>query len=121
MTLPKRTRPHNPLFARATIDVASRSSKRCRPDFPFSDFAKQIQLELMFAYYKSGAQAQAIDAADTFMRENPTHESIDYALYIKALAYYETIPACWNAVSQGHEQSPPQGSRPRLFDPATAG
>ena len=60
--------------------------------FPFSDLAKQIQLELMFAYHKNGSQEQAIDAADTFMRENPTHESIDYALYIKALAYYETDP-----------------------------
>lgn len=60
--------------------------------FPFSDFAKQIQLELMFGYYKNGSQLQAIDAADTFMRENPTHESIDYALYIKALAYYEGDP-----------------------------
>ena len=60
--------------------------------FPFSDLAKQIQLELMFAYHKNGSQEQAIDAADTFMRENPTHENIDYALYIKALAYYEKDP-----------------------------
>lgn len=57
--------------------------------FPFSEFAKQIQLELMYAYYKNGSSEQAIDAADTFMRENPTHESIDYALYVKGLAYYE--------------------------------
>jgi outer membrane protein assembly factor BamD len=57
--------------------------------FPFSDFAKQVQLELMYAYYKNGSREQAIDAADTFMRENPTHERIDYALYIKGLAYYE--------------------------------
>lgn len=57
--------------------------------FPFSDFAKQIQLELVYAYYKNNAPEQAVDAADTFMRENPTHESIDYALYIKGLAYYE--------------------------------
>lgn len=60
--------------------------------FPFSDLAKQIQLELMFAYHKNGSQEQAVDVADTFMRENPTHESIDYALYIKALAYYEKDP-----------------------------
>ena len=57
--------------------------------FPFSDFAKQIQLELMWAYYKNGAREQAIDVADTFMRENPTDDRIDYALYIKGLAYYE--------------------------------
>ena len=60
--------------------------------FPFSDFAKQIQLELMYAYHKNGSQEQAIDAADTFMRENPTHDRLDYALYIKALAYYEQEP-----------------------------
>lgn len=60
--------------------------------FPFSDLAKEIQLELMYAYHKNGSQEQAIDAADTFMRENPTHEKIDYALYIKSLAYYEKDP-----------------------------
>ncbi len=57
--------------------------------FPFSDFAKQIQLELLWAYYKNGAREQAVDVADTFMRENPTDDRIDYALYIKGLAYYE--------------------------------
>ena len=60
--------------------------------FPFSDLSKQIQLELMYAYYKSGRQEQAIDIADTFMRENPTHPRVDYALYVKALAYFESDP-----------------------------
>lgn len=60
--------------------------------FPFSDLSKQIQLELMYAYYKSNQQDQAIDAADQFMRENPTHARYDYALYIKALAYFERDP-----------------------------
>ncbi len=60
--------------------------------FPFSDLAKQIQLELMYAYYKNGSQEQAVDAADTFIRENPTHDQIDYALYVKALAYFERNP-----------------------------
>ena len=60
--------------------------------FPFSEFAKQVQLELMYAYYKNGSPEQAIDAADTYMRENPTDENIDYALYVKALAFYERDP-----------------------------
>ncbi len=60
--------------------------------FPFSDLSKQIQLELMYAYYKSGRQDQAIDAADQFIRENPTHARVDYALYIKGLAYFERDP-----------------------------
>ena len=57
--------------------------------FPFSDLARQIQLELMHAYYQSGRLEEAVEAADTFMRENPTHERVDYALYIKGLAYFE--------------------------------
>ena len=57
--------------------------------YPFSELSRQIQLELMYAYYKSNQNEQAIEAADTFMRENPIHPNVDYALYIKALAYFE--------------------------------
>ena len=60
--------------------------------FPFSDLSRQIQLELLYAYYKSGKNEQAIEAADTFMRENPIHPRVDYALYIKALAHFEGEP-----------------------------
>jgi outer membrane protein assembly factor BamD len=60
--------------------------------YPFSDLSRQIQLELMYAYYKSGSKEQAVDLADTFMRENPIHPRVDYALYIKGLAYYESDP-----------------------------
>jgi outer membrane protein assembly factor BamD len=57
--------------------------------YPFSDLSRQIQLELMYAYYKSGDLEQSIEAADTFIRENPIHPRVDYALYIKGLSYYE--------------------------------
>ena len=60
--------------------------------YPFSDLARQIQLELMYAYYRSGRREQAVEAADTFMRENPIHPRVDYALYIRGLAYYEETP-----------------------------
>ena len=60
--------------------------------FPFSELARTIQLELMHAYYRSGRKEEAIEAADTFMRENPIHPHVDYALYIRGLAYYEETP-----------------------------
>lgn len=60
--------------------------------YPFSDLSRQIQLELMYAYYKSGKREEAIEAADTFMRENPIHARVDYALYIKGLSYFEDDP-----------------------------
>lgn len=60
--------------------------------FPFSNLSRQIQLELMHAYYMGGQREQAIEAADTFIRENPIHARVDYALYIKGLAYFEGEP-----------------------------
>ncbi len=60
--------------------------------YPFSDLARQVQLELMYAYYKSNQTEQAVEAADTFIRENPIHPRVDYALYIKGLAYFEEGP-----------------------------
>ena len=60
--------------------------------YPFSDLSRQIQLELMYAYYKSGKPEQAVESAETFMRENPIHPRVDYALYIQGLAYFEDDP-----------------------------
>ena len=60
--------------------------------FPFSDLSNQIQLELIHAYYQSGAKEETIDQTEAFIRENPTHPNIDYALYIQALAYFEEEP-----------------------------
>lgn len=57
--------------------------------YPFSELSRQIQLELMYAYYKAGQKEQAVEAADTFVRENPIHPRVDYALYIKGLAHFE--------------------------------
>ncbi len=57
--------------------------------YPFSDLSRQIQLEMMYAYYKASRKPQAIEAADAFMRENPIHPRVDYALYIKGLSYFQ--------------------------------
>ena len=60
--------------------------------FPFSDLSNQIQLELIYAYYKSNAKEQTIDQTEAFIRENPTSSRIDYALYIQALSYFNEEP-----------------------------
>jgi outer membrane protein assembly factor BamD len=57
--------------------------------YPFSDQAKQGQLDLMYAYYKNRAGESAVDQAEQFIRENPTHPRVDYAHYIKGLVYFE--------------------------------
>jgi len=77
--------------------------------YPFSDLARQIQLELMYAYYKSGMKEQAAETADTFMRENPIHPRVDYALYIKGLAYSEGGPGVLERIFKKNvSQRPPK-------------
>ena len=60
--------------------------------YPFSDPARQSRLDLIYAYYRQREKDSAIDAADTFIRENPTHPRIDYAYYMKGLVYFERAP-----------------------------
>jgi outer membrane protein assembly factor BamD len=60
--------------------------------FPFTDQARQARLDLIYAYYRAGEGESATDAADTFIRENPTHPRVDYAWYIKGLVDFERTP-----------------------------
>jgi outer membrane protein assembly factor BamD len=60
--------------------------------FPFSEQSRQARLDIIYAYYRSRESESAIDAADQFMRENPTHPRVDYAMYIKGLVYFERNP-----------------------------
>jgi outer membrane protein assembly factor BamD len=60
--------------------------------YPFAAETRQARLDVIYAYYKAGESESAIDAADTFIRENPTHPRIDYAWYLKGLTDFERLP-----------------------------
>ena len=53
--------------------------------YPFGPYAQQVQLDLIYAYYKSAELPMAIASIDRFMRLNPTHPNIDYVLYMRGL------------------------------------
>jgi outer membrane protein assembly factor BamD len=56
--------------------------------FPFANQSKQAQLDLIYCYYNDRQIEATVDAASTFERENPTHPRVDYALYMRGLAYF---------------------------------
>jgi outer membrane protein assembly factor BamD len=60
--------------------------------FPFTDEARQARIDLIYAYYRAGEKESATDAADAFIRENPTHPRVDYAYYMKGLVDFERTP-----------------------------
>ncbi len=56
--------------------------------FPFSEQARQAQLDLIYAYYRAGQDDSAVDAANTFIRQHPTHPRVDYAWYMKGVVRF---------------------------------
>lgn len=60
--------------------------------FPFSDETRQARLDLICVYYRKGEKEAATDAAEQFLRENPTNPRVDYAWYMKGLIDYEDTP-----------------------------
>jgi outer membrane protein assembly factor BamD len=60
--------------------------------FPFTNVSKQAHVDLIYCYYRKGDKETAVDAADQFLRENPTHPRVDYAWYMKGLIYFERTP-----------------------------
>jgi outer membrane protein assembly factor BamD len=56
--------------------------------FPFGRYAQQAQIDIAYSYYKEGESAQAISAADRFLKLNPNHPAADYAYYLKGLAIF---------------------------------
>lgn len=53
--------------------------------YPFGPFAHQVQLDLIYTYYKDRDNDLAIAEIDRFIRLNPTDDNIDWVLYIRGL------------------------------------
>ena len=60
---------------------------------PYSSLSSKSQLMAGFAQYMSNEYEEAILTLTKFIELNPDHESIPYALYLKAYSYYERMPA----------------------------
>jgi outer membrane protein assembly factor BamD len=56
--------------------------------YPYGRYAQQAQLEMAYAYFKDQEPAQAITAAERFIKLHPNHPNVDYAYYLKGLANF---------------------------------
>ena len=59
---------------------------------PYSKWATKGQLMAGFAHYKANEYEEAILTLSKFIVLNPTHQSIPYAMYLKAYSYFERMP-----------------------------
>ena len=56
--------------------------------FPYGVQSQQAIIDTAYAQYKLGERAQAIAAADRFIKLYPNHENVDYAYYVKGLSNF---------------------------------
>ncbi|MCE9680582.1 outer membrane protein assembly factor BamD [Shewanella sp. AS1] len=64
---------------------AVRSLEALDSRYPFGPHKTQVQLDLIYAYYKLDDAASGIANIDRFIRLNPTHKDIDYVYYMRGL------------------------------------
>lgn len=76
--------------------------------FPYGQYADQVQLDLVYAHYRSHDYASAIAAAARFIRNNPGHEHLDYAYYLKGLGNFYSqsgpLQRVWSTAPSSRDQ-----------------
>ncbi|HTT10849.1 MAG TPA: outer membrane protein assembly factor BamD [Burkholderiaceae bacterium] len=56
--------------------------------YPFGRYAQQAEMEIAYTYYKEGEAADAVTAAERFLKLNPNHPNADYVQYLKGLSLF---------------------------------
>lgn len=80
-------RAHKTLEKEAFL-AAIEELESVRSRFPYGEYARQVQFDLIYAHYRNHDYAATIAAAERFIRNYPGHERLDYALYMKGLANF---------------------------------
>ena len=76
---------------RGEYNEAARLFEEVERQHPYSQWATQAEMMAAFSYYKNTRYDEAVLALDRFMELHPGNANTDYALYLKALCFYEQI------------------------------
>jgi outer membrane protein assembly factor BamD len=83
---------HNELLA-GNYTHARELLEKLESRYPFGRYAQQGQIEIAYSYYKEGETADALDATDRFLKQNPNHPNADYVHYLRGLINFVERPA----------------------------
>ncbi len=111
------------LYSEAQEELKSGSYERAIPlfeklesRFPFGTYAQQAQLQIAYAYYKSGDQVQALAASERFIKLHPEHPNVDYIYYLRGLINFNDTSNFLNVLSgQDPTERDPKATR-EAFD-----
>jgi outer membrane protein assembly factor BamD len=71
-----------------SYDRAIKSLEKIEGRAAGTTLGQQAQLDLAWAYHRSGERAQAVSTLDRFIKLNPSSPALDYALYMKGLVNF---------------------------------
>ncbi|MDR0441108.1 MAG: outer membrane protein assembly factor BamD [Candidatus Accumulibacter sp.] len=80
--------------------------------FPYGRFAQQAQIDLAYAYWKSGEKESAIAACERFIKLHPNHPNVDYVYYLRGLVDFNEDLGLLGIISQQDmTERDPRGAR----------
>jgi outer membrane protein assembly factor BamD len=62
--------------------------------------SQQAQLELAYAYWRTGERAQAQSTLDRFIKLHPSSPALDYAMYLKGLVHFNDNLGILSSISR---------------------
>ncbi len=93
-------------------DLAIKHYETLEARFPYGRYAQQAQLEIAYAYYKQNEQASAVAAADRYVKLHPNSANVDYAYYLKGLAFFnEDLGLFGKVARQDRTERDPKSAR----------
>ena len=93
-------------------DLAIKRYETLEARFPYGRYSQQGQLEIAYAYYKQSEQASAVAATERFVKLHPNHPNVDYAYYLKGLAYFnEDLGLLGKMARQDRTERDPKSAR----------
>lgn len=84
--------------------------------YPFGVYAQQAQMEVAYAHYRQGDNAQALAAVERFIKLHPNHPNVDYMYYLRGLINFNDRVSLFNFLSkQDLSERDPKAAR-EAFD-----
>ena len=78
-------------FQDTDYEKAAEAFDKIEQQYPYSEWAERAQIMMAYAQYKQNEYTDAILTLDRFLQLHPGNKNASYALYLKALCYFEQM------------------------------
>ena len=88
------------LLGEGNYESAITHYEKLESRFPYGRFAQQAQIDLAYAYWKSGEKESAIAACERFIKLHQNHQKVDYVYYLRGLIDFNEDMGLLGLISQ---------------------